>query len=833
MVVKSARLSNIRHGAEKICLAPSRAPPIRWCKSTFVVYLSASSPLKQATAIQILPPEPGDRTSRGQEIPFFQILIGEQNDAECERGAAMPKIRPKIAKKTKHAAIARIPGRPAKPSPKLSGGSRRVSVEIGEIVRKRAQAEAAIADARKSHERLREAIDILPQGIVFLDADGRYILWNKKYAEIYNRSSDLFKPDARLQDTIRIGVERGDYPEAIGREEGWIAERLAKLYQPGERHEQILADGRCILIEERLTEDGGIIGLRVDITELKEREASFRLLFDSNPVPMIVCALDDERILGVNDAAVEHYGYSRAEFEKLTIRSVQAFESEPPWAGDRSSDEQTARTWKHVRADGTLIDLAIYSRHLVYGDQPAVLLALMDITERKRAEARLAFMAQHDGLTGLPNRNLLRQHMDEILLHTRRSAEKVAVLVLGLDNFKSVNDTLGNGIGDKLLRGVAKRLRSTLREEDTLARLNSDEFAIVQSGLTRPEDAVLLSRRLLEAIGDPYLLDGHSVVIGASIGIAMAPGDGDESERLLKNADMALSRAKNDSRGTFSFFESGMDARAQSRRKIEQDLRDAIQNDVLRPYYQPLIDLSTGRITGFEALVRWPHPERGMISPAEFIPVAEETGLINGLGGLMLRRACMDAARWPDAVRVAVNLSPLQFRVGNLLSVVMDALKQSGLPAKRLELEITETLLLEKSSQVLATLHALRALGVRISMDDFGTGYSSLSYLRSFPFDKIKIDQSFVRDLGSNRDAQAIVRSIISLGMGLGVTITAEGVETEAELSCLRTEGCHEGQGFLFSRARPNAEIIGLLKAQRGTEFVAPVEPDQKAALVA
>jgi diguanylate cyclase (GGDEF)-like protein len=469
----------------------------------------------------------------------------------------------------------------------------------------------------------------------------------------------------------------------------------------------------------------------------------------------------------------------------------------------------------------------------VYGDQPAVLLALMDITERKRAEARLAFMAQHDGLTGLPNRNLLRQHMDEILLHTRRSAEKVAVLVLGLDNFKAVNDTLGHGIGDKLLRGVAKRLRSTLREEDTLARLNSDEFAIVQGGLTRPEDAVLLSRRLLEVIGNTHLLDGHSIVIGASIGIAMAPGDGDESEKLLKNADMALSRAKNDSRGTFSFFEAGMDARAQSRRKIEIELRAAIQNDALRPYYQPLIDLSTGRITGFEALVRWPHPERGMISPAEFIPVAEETGLINPLGGLILRRACMDAALWPDDVRVAVNLSPLQFRVGDLLSVVMDALKQSGLPAKRLELEITETLLLEKSSQVLATLHALRALGVRISMDDFGTGYSSLSYLRSFPFDKIKIDQSFVRDLAANRDAQAIVRSIISLGIGLGVTITAEGVETEAELSCLRSEGCHEGQGFLFSRARPNAEIVGLLKAQRGADFVAPADFADKSALVA
>jgi diguanylate cyclase (GGDEF)-like protein/PAS domain S-box-containing protein len=747
----------------------------------------------------------------------------------------MPRIPAKKSKTTKRAAITHVvsPVRPVKSGPKRAGRNRLLAAESGEIGRMRAEADAAVADARKSHERLREAIDILPQGIVFLDADGRYILWNKKYSQIYSRSSDLFKPGARLQDTIRIGVERGDYPEAIGREEEWIAERLTRLYQPSERHEQLLADGRCILIEERLTEDGGIIGLRVDITELKQREASFLLLFDSNPIPMIVCALDDERILGVNEAAVAHYGYSSVEFENLTIRQVQAFATERPWAQNLSSDEQAARTWKHVRADGTLIDLAIYSRHLVYGEKPAVLLALIDITERKRAEARLTFMAQHDALTGLPNRNLLRQRMDEMLLHARRSSDKAAVLILGLDNFKAVNDTLGHGIGDKLLRAVAKRLRSMLREEDTLARLNSDEFAVVQSGMARPEDAALLARRLREALGDPYLLDGHSVVIGASIGIAMAPSDGDESEKLLKNADMALSRAKNDSRGTFSFFEAGMDARAQARRKIEADLREAIEKEVLRPYYQPVVDLSSGRITSFEALARWPHAERGMISPAEFIPVAEETGLINGLGGLMLRRACMDAAHWPDDVRVAVNLSPLQFRTGNLLSIVIDALKQSGLSARRLELEITETLLLEKSGQVLATLHALRALGVRISMDDFGTGYSSLSYLRSFPFDKIKIDQSFVRDLAANRDAQAIVRSIISLGIGLGVTITAEGVETEAELACLRAEGCHEGQGFLFSQARPNAEIVGLLLARFGADVGVDAGVVGKTSLVA
>ena len=724
----------------------------------------------------------------------------------------MPTKRPKRNKKLKRTAVARMPGRPVKPSPKLSGGARRTASEIGEIVRKRAEAEAAIADARRSHERLREAIDILPQGIVFLDAEGRYILWNKKYAEIYNRSADLFEPGAQL---AGHAAHRRRARRLSGRDRprGRMDRGAARhCYQPGARHEQVLADGRVILIEERRTSDGGVIGLRVDITELKQREASFRLLFDGNPVPMFVCALDGERILGVNDAAIEHYGYGRAEFEKLTIRGLQAFDAELPWIGEHASDEQAARTWKHLQgrrhADRSWRSIRASSIH---GDQPAVLIALMDITERKRAEARVAFMAHHDALTGLPNRVLLRQRMDDMLLHGRRSAEKVAVLMLDLDNFKSVNDTLGHALGDQLLQAVAKRLRSTLREEDALARLGGDEFAIVQSGRgaaggrgvagpapARGDQRALPARR---PSGRDRRQHRHCDVARRRRGLRTA------AEERRHGAVPRQGRV----RGTFRFFEAEMDARVQTRRKIEIDLRAALQNDDLAAHYQPLVDLATGRITGFEALVRWPHPERGMISPAEFIPVAEETGLIAPLGAFVLRRACMDAAQWPDDVRVAVNLSPLQFRTGNLLPIVTDALEASGLPARRLELEITETLLLEKSSQVLATLHALRALGVRISMDDFGTGYSSLSYLRSFPFDKIKIDRSFVRDLGANRDAQAIVRAIVSLGTSLGITITAEGVETEADLSCLRAEGCNEGQGYLFSRARPNAEIVSLL----------------------
>jgi diguanylate cyclase (GGDEF)-like protein len=410
---------------------------------------------------------------------------------------------------------------------------------------------------------------------------------------------------------------------------------------------------------------------------------------------------------------------------------------------------------------------------------------------------------------------MLRQRIDETLNQSRRNGAKVAVVCIDLDDFKTVNETLGHATGDKVLRGVAKRLRSSLRQEDLVGRLGADEFIAVQSGIVRPEDASDLARRLIAAVTEPYLIEGQSVAISARAGIAIAPGDGDDAEKLLKNADMALSRAKGEAGMTFSFFEAAMDARAQTRRRLEIDLRAAIDADLLRPHYQPLIDLKTGQITGFEALVRWPSPERGFVSPGEFIPLAEETGLINPIGGLVLRRACAEAARWPDPVRVAVNLSPLQFRTGNLLAMVMDALNQSGLPARRLELEITETLLMDKGDQVLATLHALRALGVHISMDDFGTGYSSLSYLRSFPFDEIKIDQSFVRGLAANHDAQAIVRAIVNLGKGLGVTITAEGIETESELSFLRAEGCHQGQGFLFSKARPNDEVTRLLEAQR------------------
>ncbi len=686
--------------------------------------------------------------------------------------------------------------------------------------RARAEAVAAIAEARASDARLREAIEILPQGVVFLDKDGRYVLWNKQYADIYKRSADLFEVGARLEDTLRIGVMRGDYPAAKGREEEWLAERLKKLYRPGERHEQWLSDGRCILIEERNTSDGGIIGLRVDITEMKEREDSFRLLFDANPVPMFVFARDTKAILAANDAAVEHYGYPRAALLEMSLLDLHdaADHGELDDLYGAHADAYAGRTWKHLTSAGSQIDVAIYSRAVTHERMPAVLFAAVDITERKRAEAQVAYMAHHDALTGLANRVFLRSRMEEILGRLKRGTKGLATFCIDLDNFKGVNDALGHPAGDLLLQYVARRIGETLRDGDIAARLGGDEFAVVLPDMIEPNEVSAIAQRLIKIIGAPYDIHGHQVLIGASIGIALAPSDGEDAVKLLKSADMALYQAKGDGKSTFRYFEADMNARVQARRKLEMDLRSALTDGDLEVEYQPLVSIATGEITGVEALVRWPRGARGAITPAEFIPVAEEAGLIAPLGAYVLRRACADAMAWPEHMTLAVNLSPLQFRVGNVLDAVMDALKRSGLPPSRLEVEITETLFLEKSEHVLSTLHALRTKGVRIAMDDFGTGYSSLSYLRSFPFDKIKIDRSFVREIYAHVEQQAIVRAIMSLGSSLGIMITAEGIESEAELTFLKAVGCDQGQGYLFSKSVPQAELLTLLaddKARR------------------
>jgi diguanylate cyclase (GGDEF)-like protein len=429
-----------------------------------------------------------------------------------------------------------------------------------------------------------------------------------------------------------------------------------------------------------------------------------------------------------------------------------------------------------------------------------------DITERQRAEERVGHMARHDALTDLPNRVLLRERLEHELKRVKRG-ECLAVLCLDLDQFKGVNDTLGHPIGDELLKLVADRLRGCTREPDTIARLGGDEFAIIMTQMQKANDAATLSRRIRESIIKPYQIEGHQIVTDISIGISISPIDGTEPDELLKNADMALYGAKADGRGTYRFFELEMDARMKARRDLEMDLRRALVNKEFELYYQPLVNLQTNEITAFEALLRWKHPTRGTISPADFIPIAEETGLIIPLGEWVLKTACKETVNWPDHVKVAVNLSPTQLTNRNLVDVVKKALADSGLDACRLQLEITETVLLQNTFATLARLHELRKLGAQIALDDFGTGYSSLSYLRSFPFDKIKIDQSFIQDMSNGAEPLAIVNAVAGLAKCLNMISTAEGVETQQQMDTVQSIGCTEMQGYLFSRARPAKEI--------------------------
>ncbi len=431
-----------------------------------------------------------------------------------------------------------------------------------------------------------------------------------------------------------------------------------------------------------------------------------------------------------------------------------------------------------------------------------------DITELQRIQAKVAHMASHDSLTDLPNRHLLAERIAEALDDEKDG--RFAVLCLDLDRFKAVNDTLGHPTGDALLKAVAQRLRACVREGDTVARFGGDEFAIIQKAHNLPSDASALAHRICEAVRQPYDLNGHHVIIGSSIGIAVAPADGADAETLIKSADMALYGAKADGRGVFRFFEPEMDARMQARRQMELDLRKGLDEDQFEVFYQPVVNARSQGVIGFEALVRWNHPERGLVPPDEFVPAAEETGLIVTLGEWVLRKACSDAAAWPSDYMVAVNLSPVQFKSGNVVSTVVNALAATGLRPARLELEITESVLLQDSIATLQTLHQLRAIGVKIAMDDFGTGYSSLSYLRSFPFDKIKIDRSFVSSLPDAEGSVAILRAVAKLGSSLGMITTAEGVETKEQLERICAEGYKEIQGYFFSPPRCMAEISEL-----------------------
>jgi len=461
------------------------------------------------------------------------------------------------------------------------------------------------------------------------------------------------------------------------------------------------------------------------------------------------------------------------------------------------------------------IPVEVVSRPLSHAGPGRRVLAVRDLRDRRRAEERIRFLAHHDPLTRLPNRAGLAEELTRALALRGRHDQPFAMLALDLDRFKAVNDTLGHAVGDALLTKAAARLRNAVRAGDLVSRQGGDEFMVVQFEPSQPESATHLAGRLVEVLARPFVVDGHVLNIGTSIGIALFPQDGEDPAALMRNADLALYRAKSDGRGAYRFFEEEMDTRMQRRRMLEVELRTALTMRQFHLLYQPQLSLGSEAIEGFEALIRWHHPQRGVVPPAEFIPLAEETGLIVPIGEWVLREACREAAGWAVPATISVNLSPLQVRSPGLVEVVRSACANAGLATQRLELEITESVLLNGTDATLETLRELKALGVRISMDDFGTGYSSLSYLRSFPFDKIKIDRSFVGDITTNDDSAAIIRAIIGLGRSLRMETTVEGVETADQLAHLRAEGCDQVQGFLIGRPLPAAAAQAVLAQPR------------------
>ena len=811
------------------------------------------------------------------------------------------------------------------------------------------EAQSAAERASAERDQLRGAFDVLPEPVILFDAEDRVVFWNKLYAKHSSlapgHGDGTLQPGLTFTELMRANLAKGRFPAAAGREEEWLAERLA-LHTRGTNatYEQRLADDQWVRIEERRTPEGGNVTIRVDITDLKLREASFRLLFDDNPVSMCVFDHTTLQFLAVNQAMIDHYGYSRDQFLAMSIHDITPLEeldaARASIATLSASRLHTGRTWRHLKADGAEILIAAYSRGIEYqnrrarmtavmdvtervkvdqelrstrtfleqiidnvplavtvkdvkdqrfvmmnrtaeaywgvprgeavgktvaelfgeerarhvadrdraaieadgpvylgdhgkigrGDQdrifsshrvavrdpqgkPVYILGVMeDVTERRRAEERIEHLAHFDSLTELPNRANFTMRLAGTIEAAEKSGGSFALLFLDLDRFKEVNDVFGHSAGDALLLEVAKRLNQAA-DGAFVARLGGDEFTLIVEG-PQPSSASTVANRVLSLMSEEVAVEDRNLRAGVSIGIALYPTDARDASMLLANADAALYRAKAQGRGSIRFFEAEMDLQLRERRALQQDLQKALANGQMSLHYQPLIAVG-GEITGFEALLRWKHPTRGMVSPATFIPLAEEGGSILELGEWVLREACREAASWPKPLQIAVNLSPAQFRRGDLPDLVHMVLLESGLAASRLELEVTEGVLIDDFNRALAILRRLKALGVRIAMDDFGTGYSSLSYLQAFPFDKIKIDRSFISNVESNAQSAAIVRAVIGLARGLDLPVVAEGVETQDQLEFLTRELCDEAQGFLIGRPEPIAHYSELIKSGR------------------
>ena len=689
---------------------------------------------------------------------------------------------------------------------------------------------------KEQHEQLDIALNNMSQGITMFDAEQHLVVCNNLYAKMFGLTADQVKPGTTLGQILEYRRANGCYDMSAG-----SGDRRASSFESVRSGTQRLADGRIIQVSCRKTANGGHVVTHQDITEserlnarleqqhrlLKEHEEKLRaqnLQLDAalnNMVQGLAMFDADQRLVICNRRYAEMYGLADDEvlpgtplptiLNRRLLKGGTIAENADQLLQSMFSqgDGNNAGQITTELGDGRFISVSV--QPMVGG---GTLTTHQDITEQRRSEAKIVHMALHDTLTNLPNRVLLNERLEHALTRVKRG-EMAAIHILDLDFFKSVNDTLGHAAGDKLLQMVADRLRILVRETDTIARMGGDEFAVLQVAIGQPSDATTLAHRIIETVSRPYDIDGHQVMIGTSVGIAVGPADGMTPAQLTRNADLALYRAKGEGRGTFCFFEPEMDAQMQARRAMEYDLRKALVAGEFELHYLPTFNLGLEAVTGMEGLIRWRHPTLGLIAPSMFIPLAEENGFIVPLGEWALREACIAAMKWPQPLTVSVNISPAQFRNPGLLQMVIGALATSGLPPERLELEITEMVLLGDSDATLTTLFQLRDLGVRIAMDDFGTGYSSLSYLQSFPFDKIKIDRSFVKDIADGVGSLNIVRAVNAMALGLGMTTTAEGVETAKQLEMVKAEGCTEVQGFLFSQPLPANDIVVFLRQRK------------------
>jgi diguanylate cyclase (GGDEF)-like protein/PAS domain S-box-containing protein len=659
------------------------------------------------------------------------------------------------------------------------------------------------------------ALNNMVQGVNMFDAEARLVLYNDRYLQMYRLSPGVVKRGSTIRELVEGRVRSGTFfttdPDRYIAE---LTETLLHDRTPSQKTLQ-LDDGRVVAVSSQPMAAGGWVVTHEDITErsraiaeLERTRNFFDTILENVPAPIIVKDARDLRYILMNRAGEEFYGIPRERM--IGQRSTDVFvprHAEQVESRDRrllADGVREVYDARPVETPGNGRRLVTSTRLLIKDEQQApqyLVTLLQDVTERKRDEARIAHLAHYDGLTDLPNRAAFNECLASTLEHAGAENEKFALLSVDLDRFKEINDVFGHAVGDALLRALGERLGQA-SEGAFLARLGGDEFALIASGGAQPAGASALAERLMAVVADDLSVAGERLRVGLSIGVAIYPTDGTDASELVANADAALYRAKTDGRGVISFFAAETDQRLRERRLLVHDLRTALERRELSLYYQPQARID-GEITGFEALIRWKHPTRGFIPPDVFIPIAEESGSIVPIGEWVLREACREAAGWPKPLNIGINLSAIQFRHGDLPGLVHSVLMETGLAPGRVELEITESVLIDDFARGVSVLRRLKLLGVHIAMDDFGTGYSSLQNLQAFPFDRIKIDRSFIASLQSNRQSATIVRAVIGLGRGLGLPVIAEGVETREQLAFLSSESCAEVQGYLVGKPLP------------------------------